>query len=139
MAVTEQDARALAFLASRLRAETPKANHWDRAGIEKVVDKLIGRDLANACERVVRHSIDPEARTPAAILRPFTPAAPESEAPRPPKSEESCRLCGRHATNCTCPEGPTRRPPIPAAPEARCTAAARARDLIRTATSQEDR
>src|SRR3546814_2751102 len=47
---TDQDARALAYLAGRIRADVG-ASHWGAAGIEAVIAKLVGRELAPTVER----------------------------------------------------------------------------------------
>lgn len=107
MPVTDQDARALAYLAQRLRAEA-NATCWDEAGTLAVVSKLIGRDLAPSIERVTRHAADPEARTPAAIHRPFVPEASGPKPPANPTAETACRTCGKHVDRCGC-DNPTKR------------------------------
>lgn len=90
---TDQDARALTHLARRLRTETHGAGEWDEAGIYAVVAELIGQNLEITCERVLRHAADPEARTPGAIRRPFTPPAASEKTPTKrgnPKPGEGC-------------------------------------------------
>jgi len=87
---TEQDARAIAYLAGRLRDETHGAAKWDQPGIWAIVSGLIGRNLAVTIEQVTRHAADPEAKTPGAILRPFTPEAPGRQPARPPKRADEC-------------------------------------------------
>lgn len=91
MPVTEQDARALAHLAMRIRRETPGANTWDEHGTNAVMGKLVGRDLATTAERVVIHAADPEAKTPGAVMRPFKPKREESTTRVPPRREQECR------------------------------------------------
>lgn len=110
MPVTDQDARALAYLAGRIRADVG-ASHWGAAGIEAVTAKLIGRELAPTVERVARHAADKEAHTPGAILRPFLPgAATEADRrPQPPRPGEHCHTCGRHVP-CGCDQ-PAVTPP----------------------------
>lgn len=90
MPTTDQDARALTYLATRLRAETPGAGKWDDAGTYAVIAGLIGQSLAVTIERVVRHAADKDAKTPGAIWRPFVPAAPESGTRYPAKDGDSC-------------------------------------------------
>lgn len=101
MPLTDQDARALTYLAGRLRAETPGAGKWDDAGTYSVIAGLVGQDLAATIERVVRHAADRDAKTPGAIKRPFVPPAPESGTRYPAKADESCRAHpGEWAHNC---------------------------------------
>jgi hypothetical protein len=102
--LTDQDARALTYLACRIRKETRGAREWDEAGTFAEVAKLVGQNLAITIERVTRHAADVEAKTPGAIRRPFVPAAPGPEAWRPLKPEEACRNCGlaKHRPNAEC-------------------------------------
>ena len=101
MPLTDQDARALTYLAGRLRAETPGAGKWDDAGTYSVIAGLIGQNLAVSIERVVRHAADKDAKTPGAIKRPFVPPAPESGTRYPAKADDSCRAHpGEWAHNC---------------------------------------
>jgi hypothetical protein len=92
MPVTDQDARALTYLACRIRKETHGARAWDEAGTYSVVAELIGHSLATTTERVIRHAADPEAKTPGAIKRPFVPAAAEPGPRFPAKPGEDCRI-----------------------------------------------
>lgn len=110
MSVTDQDARALAYLARRIRTEA-NAPTWDEAGTEAAIAKLIGRDLHPAAERVIRHAADPEARTPAAIHRPFLPEPPGPKPPSPPKPHEACTTCGKHRDRCQHVQRIDRTPP----------------------------
>jgi hypothetical protein len=103
MPLTDRDAQALTYLAMRLRQETHGAGPWDEHGTHAVVAKLVGRNLAVSVEQVTRHAADPEAKTPGAIMRPFTPAAPTEhrDRPLPPKRGQDCpHHPGQHATNC---------------------------------------
>lgn len=95
MPVTDADARALTYLARRLRTETYGANDWDEAGVWTIVSGLIGQQLATSIERVARHAADPTAKTPGAINRPFIPAAPGPQAPRNPEAHKRCSICGK--------------------------------------------
>ncbi|WP_235738972.1 hypothetical protein [Nocardioides alcanivorans] len=126
MPVTDQDARALAYLAIRLRVET-NATTWDEAGTLAATQQLVGRGLHPSIERVARHAADPQARTPAAIHRPFLPDAPGPEAPSNPKPHEACTTCGRHIDRCIC-EQPSRRKDHAPAPDLSAT-----RERIRVA------
>jgi hypothetical protein len=102
--LTDQDARALTFLACRIRKETKGAREWDEAGTFAEIAKLVGQNLPIACERVLRHAADVDAKTPGAIRRPFLPDAPKAETWRPLKPEEACRNCGlaKHPANAEC-------------------------------------
>lgn len=101
MPVTEHDARALAHLAARLREETFGANRWDQPGIWAEVRALIGQNLAVTIERVARHAADPDAKTPGAIRRPFTPGPPEPtrELDVAPVGSR-CTVCGEQEFRC---------------------------------------
>ena len=99
--VNEQDARALAYLAGRLRTETDGACEWDAPGIWAEVKALLGRNLAITAEQVLRHAGDPTAKTPGAIRRPFTPDLPAAGPWRPPKRDQECRdHAGEHVDSC---------------------------------------
>lgn len=74
MSTTAQDLRALAYLAERLRREGT-GPVWHANGIAAALADLEGQPLDEVVERVTRHAADPDARTPAAILRPFVPPA----------------------------------------------------------------
>lgn len=108
MPTNDTDARALAYLARRLRAETYGARDWDEAGTYAVISRLAGQQLASVAERVIRHATDPEAKTPGAINRPFVPAAAEPGRPMPPKVDQACHTCGRELDGCICGERQTR-------------------------------
>ncbi|HET7407347.1 MAG TPA: hypothetical protein VFJ21_09485 [Mycobacteriales bacterium] len=117
MPTTDQDARALTYLAKRLREETYGACRWDEAGIYAVIAKLIGRNLPTVVEQVTRHASDPEAKTPGAINRPFLPDAPKAGPLYPPKRGEDCpRHPGQWATSCGGCEADTRADDEPATP-----------------------
>jgi hypothetical protein len=109
---TKRDLQALHYLAQRLRADTHGAGPWHDNGLAAVLAKLEGHNLAITVERVTRHAADPEARTPAAIERPFVPDVQKPPTPRPPKPAECCQLCGRgmHGPDVVC-DRPTQRPP----------------------------
>lgn len=114
MPATERDLEALAYLARRLREETYGAGQWDAQGVHAVFSKLVGRNLAITCEQVIRNAIDPDAKTPGAVNRPFLPPAPSErprEAARPPKRGEHCLTCGLHLDRCACGEHRTRPEP----------------------------
>lgn len=101
MPTTDQDARALTYLAKRLREETYGANTWDEAGIYAVIKQLIGRNLPTTVEQIARHASDAEAKTPGAINRPFLPEPPKAGPNYPPKREQECaHHPGQWATSC---------------------------------------
>ena len=102
MPTTKRDLQALHYLAKRLRDETYGAGEWHDNGLTAVLAKLEGHNLQITIERVTRHAADAEARTPAAIERPFVPevAAP---GPRFPArvGQDECRFHpGEHAGAC---------------------------------------
>lgn len=101
MTTTDQDIRALAYLAGRLREDTYGANHWDAAGIMAELKPLVGQNLATSIERVIRHAGDVGAKTPGAIRRPFTPPAQPG---RPPlerlEPRERCKTCSKSQPDC---------------------------------------
>lgn len=92
MPTNDQDARALTYIACRIRKETHGAKEWDDAGTYAVIAELIGQNLAITVERVTRHAADPEAKMPGAIKRPFVPAAQEPGPRFPAKAGEDCRI-----------------------------------------------
>lgn len=102
MPMNDQDARALTYLAGRIRQDTYGANTWDEPGIFAVISELAGQSLALTIERVARHAADPGAKTPGAIRRPFIPDAQGSE--RPPLDVapvgSRCTTCGEIETRC---------------------------------------
>ena len=100
MPTTEQDARALTFIACRIRAETFGAREWDEPGTFAEIKKFIGHNLPLTVERVTRHASDPHAQRPSAMQRPFVPDAPKGQSAFPPKREEACELHGGHKDRC---------------------------------------
>lgn len=77
MSATDADVRALEHLAARIRQDTHGCAPWDRQGIHVIFQReLVGMHLLTALEIVVGHASDPDAKTPAAISRPFTPKPP---------------------------------------------------------------
>lgn len=116
MPTTDQDARALAYLARRLRADA-NLPPWDEHGTFSVIAKHVGSNLDSIAERVIRHALDRHARTPGAINRPWSPPAPSERPARPPRPAEACATCGRHmhAADAVCDE-PTLRPAGKSAP-----------------------
>jgi hypothetical protein len=95
MPTTDQDLRALTYLARRLRDETHGCAQWDEAGTFACLKtELAGQNLLIACQRVLGHATDPEAKTPGAIKRPFTPEP--THAPDRPRYDPRlvCHICG---------------------------------------------
>ena len=101
MPMSDQDARALTYLARRLRQETHGARDWDEAGTWTYVSKLIGSNVPLAVERVTRHAADKDARTPAAIDRPFIPDMQQpSSRPEPIPNHLRCAICFKPRGDC---------------------------------------
>jgi hypothetical protein len=68
MPVTDQDLRALTYLARRLRDETHGCAAWDEAGTYAVLKtELAEQSLPHAVERALGRATDPEAKTPFAL------------------------------------------------------------------------
>lgn len=142
MPLNAQDARALTYLACRIRKETHGAREWDEAGTFAIISELVGHNLPLTVERVTRHAGDAEAKTPGAIKRPFVPAA-QVAGPRFPAraGDEECRVHpGEWADQCrSCAADrlvgdttPT-RPPVAAGDAA--PRVARLREIARDATA----
>lgn len=93
MTVSKGDAQALTWIARRLRDDTHGCAPWDPAGTYAVIAELIGQNLAETVHRVIGHALDPEARTPGSIRRPFVPKRAEEPTGRvkPAKAGEDCR------------------------------------------------
>lgn len=124
MPVTDQDARALAYLVGRIRQDTRGANEWDAAGVYAVIARMVGQSLPVTVERVTRHAADPEAKTPGALTRPFLPPAPEGGPWTPAKPADECPAHpGQYPHNCRpCASEALvdgKRPPVPPRPPRR--------------------
>lgn len=65
MPVTDQQARAIAFLASAVRPH--RAATWDEAGIVANIAKVRDRELATVALAVIRAAADREAKSPGVI------------------------------------------------------------------------
>lgn len=92
MTFTQRDAQALTYLATRLREDTRGCGKWDQNGTYAVLAELRGQSLAEVVHRVIGHAVDPEARTPGAIRRPFVPKRDTEPARRQPaKAGEDCK------------------------------------------------
>jgi hypothetical protein len=98
--VTDQDIPWLVHGIKRLRSETHGAAQWDDAGIVAEVRKFIGQNFQITLERVFAHAADPEAKTPGALRRSFTPTTTRSTAAHPLKKDNQCLTCGQHLTLC---------------------------------------
>jgi hypothetical protein len=95
--INEQDARALTYLAMRIRQETYGAGPWDEHGTFTNIRKLTGRSLALTAESIISHAADPAAKTPGVLAGPFRGTKPSEREPekfRPPKADEACPVCG---------------------------------------------
>lgn len=138
MTTTLTDVQALAHLATRLRDDLG-LRKWDRQGVDRIfTDTLIGLPLADAVRRVVGHATDPDARTPAAIRRPFVPSPADDDphGPRfPPKDRDECRHhTGEHAGSCRlCPVADLTHPQDPVLDDPDRTAG---RELVATIRAQ---
>lgn len=96
MTTTTRDAQALTYVACRLRDETHGCGKWDQNGTYAVISEFVGLNFDDTLHRVIGHALDPEARTPGAIKRPFVPKRHDEPArPGPLKADEACRNCGR--------------------------------------------
>lgn len=146
MPTNKRDLQALHYLAKRLRAETHGAGDWHDNGLTAVLAKLEGHNLAITIERVTRHAGDPEARTPAAIERPFMPevATPGPRFParagqnecriHPGEHDGSCRAC---AADALVGDRPEPRPHVGSEPTEGYRAA-RAATIQRSTTEEAD-
>lgn len=95
--LNDQDARALTYLAMRIRQETYGAGPWDEDGTYANIRKLTGRSLALTAESIISHAADVNARTPGVLAGPFKGTKPSEREPekfRPPKADEACAICG---------------------------------------------
>jgi hypothetical protein len=102
MTVTKGDVQALTWLATRLREDTHGCGQWDAQGTYSVISEHLGHNLAETLHCVVGHALDPEARTPGAIRRPFVPKRIEEPGRRQPaKAGEDCkRHPGEYVGSC---------------------------------------
>lgn len=90
MPTTKRDLQALQYLAKRLRDETHGAGEWHDAGLWTVLARMEGHNLAVTIERIVHNAADPDARTPGAIERPYTPGPPAPVVERVPYDKHGC-------------------------------------------------
>lgn len=103
MAVDDQELRAIAFLAQRIRRSTSGAGPWDDEGLISNLRKIQNRNLHHVIEHVIRHAADPKAKNPGVLAGSFTPGPPEMKPGRaePPRREDECQMHpGQWANNC---------------------------------------
>lgn len=130
--LNEQDARALTYLAGRIRQETYGAGPWDDDGTMANLRKLLGRNLAIVAEQVVCHASDAGARTPGVLAGPHLAKKPSERDPErfhPPRSEDACPTCGGYCPSGKClrdADGPDDEPPAERLPMADALARMRA-------------
>jgi len=120
MPVESTDVPAFVGLALRLRRETHGCGAWDQHGAEVVFARdLVGLNFRTALELIIAHSCDPEAKTPAAIKRPFSPEPGVERGPAGSgiTAANQCRECGHVAGRChpSCPGANVR--PLSSDPE----------------------
>lgn len=102
MPLDDQELRALAFLALRVRKATFGCGPWDEAGLMANLRKVANRNLHMTIEHVLRHAADPNAKSPGVLAGSYTPPAPKAERFRPLKASEQCRRCGGQRGACGC-------------------------------------
>ncbi len=89
----DQEMRAIAFLAMRVRKATHGAGPWDEPGVMTNLRKVQQQGLAHTIENVIRHAADPKVKSPGVIASSFKPAKLPEPQPRgsfPPKRSEEC-------------------------------------------------
>jgi hypothetical protein len=102
MPVDDQELRAIAFLAIRVRRATHGAGAWDEDGLMVNLRKIANRNLHLVIEGVMRHAADPKAKTPGVILGRFTPEPPQGDHPHPVTRDRQCSRCGGELPSCAC-------------------------------------
>lgn len=99
MPVSDAAARALAFLASEIRAETIGAGEWDAHGTISNLDPIRNWTLAEVMRSVSRLAEDPKAKTPGGLRDSRNPCHRERSEQRPtPRNvnvRERCNICGQ--------------------------------------------
>lgn len=103
MPLTDQDIRALTFLAGRCRP--PGAPRWDEAGIAAAIAKVCHLHLADVALATIRAADDPHAKTPGVIANPAAPNWRERGVDRPtvhaPFDRHTfCGTCGQPEPRC---------------------------------------
>lgn len=107
--ITEQQARAIAFLARDMRPHG--ARRWDERGTYAAVMKVRDRKLSDVVLAVARAADDRDANTPNVLLTPRSPHWRERDTGWVPPSEPfdavtTCGICGLTETRCkTNPNG----------------------------------
>ena len=103
MPVTDQDARALAYLAARMRPHG--ARRWDEAGIVAAIGKVKHLALADVALAVARAADDRSLETPAPIGNVRSTCWRERNPDRPAEhkpyvAERTCDICGFAKSDC---------------------------------------
>lgn len=103
MAVTRDQAEALATLAANVRAEA-KTSRWDKPGIMTAIGRVKDRTLADVALAVIRAADDPTLDTPGAIGNPTTSCwaerATRHAAFEPYDPAAFCGTCGKPELTC---------------------------------------
>lgn len=104
MPLSDQDIRALTYLAGRCRP--PHAPRWDEAGIAAAIAKVRHLHLADVALATIRAADDASARNPGVIANTQSPNWRERgtsrPAPREPYDRTSfCGTCGQPESRCT--------------------------------------
>lgn len=101
MTVQLDDAKVFTYLARRLRKETYGCAEWDEAGTYAVIREFVGHTYSETLHLVVGHAMDPAARTPGAMRRPFVPKRDDGGRRQPAKAGEDCkRHAGEYVGSC---------------------------------------
>lgn len=101
MSIDEQELRAIAYLAIRVRKATFGCAPWDELGLMANLRKIQNRNLHLTIEHVMRHAADPNAKSPGVLAGSFTPEAPKAERYTPPKKHQECKIHpGQWASSC---------------------------------------
>lgn len=99
------DVPMLTRLACRLREETMGCGPWDELGVSKYVAEMKSWNFETVVEQILRKGTDPDARTPATLLKrgmsPLPSERPGGRYGGPPRKHEECHLHpGQRAANC---------------------------------------
>lgn len=102
MTVTEQQARALTFLAASVRPTG--ASRWDEAGIYANIMKVADRSLAAVTIAVIQAAEDRNAQSPGVIPTTGPHWRNPETAPTPTRTPydpaNTCHICGKTKTRC---------------------------------------
>lgn len=108
MTVTDQEARAITFLAASVRKTLHRAPTWDEAGIYDNVIRCREMSLPEVILRVIRAAADRDAATPGVIPKNGPHA---NEVLKAPKWEptvidaaDRCSACSHHRHDGKCPK-----------------------------------